>query len=199
MSIASELAALNGYILGAYDEINTKGGTVPANKNMANLASAIATISGGGGGGTVLGNMGTFTPSTAGVYNLEHGLDKKPIIWGIKSKASLQNMKFERYEAIQKLNYYMGSAVNQIDIYAYQAVTVGTGVNSNARLYNQLLNVAAVWKDATTEWTSAGATSMPVNDKYIGVNVYAAGSTLNSHLKVGVEYLWFAIASSDEA
>ena len=50
MSIASELTALNGYILGAYDEINTKGGTVPANKNMANLASAIATISGGGGG-----------------------------------------------------------------------------------------------------------------------------------------------------
>ena len=51
MSIASELTALNGYILGAYDEINEKGGTVPANKNMANLASAIATISGGGGGG----------------------------------------------------------------------------------------------------------------------------------------------------
>lgn len=50
MSIASELNALNGYILGAYDEINTKGGTVPANKNMANLASAIASISGGGGG-----------------------------------------------------------------------------------------------------------------------------------------------------
>ena len=51
MSIASELNALNGYILGAYDEINTKGGTVPANKNMANLASAIASIESGGGGG----------------------------------------------------------------------------------------------------------------------------------------------------
>lgn len=49
MSIASELSALNGYILGAYDEINDKGGTVPVNKNMANLASAIASISGGGG------------------------------------------------------------------------------------------------------------------------------------------------------
>lgn len=48
MSIASELTALNGYILGAYGEINTKGGTVPANKNMANLASAIGSISGGG-------------------------------------------------------------------------------------------------------------------------------------------------------
>ena len=51
MSIASELSALNGYILGAYDEVTNKGGTVPQNKNMANLATAIASISGGGGGG----------------------------------------------------------------------------------------------------------------------------------------------------
>ena len=50
MSIASELSALNGHILGAYDEINTKGGTVPSNKNMANLASSIASIKIGGGG-----------------------------------------------------------------------------------------------------------------------------------------------------
>ncbi len=65
MSIASELTALNGYILGAYDEINTKGGTVPANKNMANLASAIGTISGGGGitfGDWVL-STGTIVPT----------------------------------------------------------------------------------------------------------------------------------------
>lgn len=65
MSIASELAALNGYILGAYDEINTKGGTVPANKNMANLASAIASISGGGGGG--------FDPSAMGMTVINGG------------------------------------------------------------------------------------------------------------------------------
>lgn len=69
MSIASELSALNGYILGAYDEINGKGGTVPANKNMANLASAISSISGGGGGGAAtIGEFGvisgTYTPAT---------------------------------------------------------------------------------------------------------------------------------------
>jgi len=64
MSIASELNALNGYILGAYDEINTKGGTVPANKNMANLASAIASITaGGGGGGGLKVEFGLFTVS----------------------------------------------------------------------------------------------------------------------------------------
>lgn len=48
MSIASELQALNDNILDAYDAVNTKGGTVPANKNTANLATAISSISGGG-------------------------------------------------------------------------------------------------------------------------------------------------------
>ena len=50
MSIANELNAMNGHILGAYDEINAKGGTVPANKNMATLASSISSIETGGGG-----------------------------------------------------------------------------------------------------------------------------------------------------
>lgn len=66
MSIASELSALNGYILGAYDEISDKGGTVPANKNMANLATAIGTIS-TGGGASKIGDFnilaGQITPS----------------------------------------------------------------------------------------------------------------------------------------
>lgn len=89
MSIASELTALNGYILGAYDEINTKGGTVPTNKNMANLASAIATISGGGGGmdlssifnGCQQFEIGTFKPSASGTtYTLNHSLGVAPCL-----------------------------------------------------------------------------------------------------------------------
>ena len=48
MSIASELQDLNDYIIDSYDAVNTKGGTVPTNKNMANLATAIGSISGGG-------------------------------------------------------------------------------------------------------------------------------------------------------
>lgn len=73
MSIASELSALNGYILGAYDEINDKGGTVPANKNMANLASAIASISGGGGGGTI-------TPTRLVIGGQSGAVEVKPTI-----------------------------------------------------------------------------------------------------------------------
>lgn len=88
MSIASELNAMNGYILGAYDEINAKGGTVPANKNMANLASAIESISGGGSGNVDISGLfgltkavsGTFSVSGPGwsSYDLTHNLGVTP-------------------------------------------------------------------------------------------------------------------------
>ena len=74
MSIASELSALNGYILGAYDEINDKGGDVPANKNMANLASAIASIS--------TGTSTTITPievTENGTYTAPTGTAYSPV------------------------------------------------------------------------------------------------------------------------
>lgn len=48
MSIASELTALDGYIGDAYDAVSAKGGTIPANKNMSNLGTAIGTITTGG-------------------------------------------------------------------------------------------------------------------------------------------------------
>lgn len=75
MSIASELSALNGYILGAYDEINDKGGTVPQNKNMANLATAIASISGGGGGTPSLWTGG-LNPQLAQTVTMTHNLSE---------------------------------------------------------------------------------------------------------------------------
>ena len=48
MSIATELTALSNNLSNAYNAIDNKGGTIPANKNTANLADAINSISGGG-------------------------------------------------------------------------------------------------------------------------------------------------------
>ena len=47
MSIATELQNLNDNILDAYTAVQGKGGTVPANKNTANLDTAIASIPSG--------------------------------------------------------------------------------------------------------------------------------------------------------
>ncbi len=83
MSIASELSALNGYILGAYDEINDKGGTVPANKNMANLASAIASISGGGGDPNITSGQLILPSGWSSGTDLiiQHGLSWQPTLF----------------------------------------------------------------------------------------------------------------------
>lgn len=81
MSIASELTALNGYILGAYDEINTKGGTVPANKNMANLASAIASISGGGEDDNIITGFFTTGSTTETSHVITHNMGTLPRVF----------------------------------------------------------------------------------------------------------------------
>ena len=65
MSIASELTNLSTNITNAYDAINTKGGTIPANKNTANLATAINSISGGGSASVVNGMIENFKASTS--------------------------------------------------------------------------------------------------------------------------------------
>lgn len=48
MSIASELTNLRTNLSNAYDAISNKGGTLPTDKNTANLAMAINSILGGG-------------------------------------------------------------------------------------------------------------------------------------------------------
>lgn len=197
MSIASELTALNGYILGAYDEINTKGGTVPANKNMANLASAIASIE-SGGGGTPLVSCGTITASAAGVVNVEHGLGQRPTIWGIRraGRGKITGV-YSNYEAVQKIRYYeqdaTDSLVFKMDIKATR--------NMSRWNYNycgivaESSSTAANYPNTDTPFTISNASSFPVNNKYIGMQFYES-SSLDAFLKTGVDYFWFAIVTS---
>ena len=52
MAIADTITSMKTHINDAYSKISDKGGTVPTNKNLANLSSAIDTITTGGGGGS---------------------------------------------------------------------------------------------------------------------------------------------------
>lgn len=49
MSIQTQINRINANIVNAYNAIEAKGGTIPLQTNSANLASAIESISGGGG------------------------------------------------------------------------------------------------------------------------------------------------------
>jgi hypothetical protein len=66
MSIASKLTKLETDISNAYSAINTKGGTIPSNKNTENLSTAINSISGGGG----ITPTGTINITTNGTHDV---------------------------------------------------------------------------------------------------------------------------------
>lgn len=57
MATADLIQELNTDLLEAYDAIEAKGGEVPVQKNTANLATAIESITGGGGGGSLDGGQ----------------------------------------------------------------------------------------------------------------------------------------------
>lgn len=80
MSIATELTALSGHITNAYDAVNAKGGTIPANKNMANLSTAISSIETGGGEYSCLPRE----VSAAGVYQFP----SEPFTFSLPSDAT---------------------------------------------------------------------------------------------------------------
>lgn len=53
MAIADTINSMKTNITNAYNAIQTKGGTIPTNKNLANLSTAINSISTGGSGGGI--------------------------------------------------------------------------------------------------------------------------------------------------
>ena len=49
MSIADTISSMENNLSNAYDSVNAKGGTLPANKNLQNLSNSISSIPSGGG------------------------------------------------------------------------------------------------------------------------------------------------------
>lgn len=132
MSIASELSALNGYILGAYDEISDKGGTVPQNKNMANLATAIASISGGGGGGGASVATGTYSPATTSnaSFTITHNLGVAPkliVFWDATYRGNTGDVQqYQLIAAIGMTRAFAAELGTDITVHRITATTTST-------------------------------------------------------------------------
>lgn len=79
MSIATDVSRIKGNITAALAAIADKGVTVPDGSTSDALASLIASIEAGGGGGDKTLAYGEFTPSIdCGVIEIEHGLGVQP-------------------------------------------------------------------------------------------------------------------------
>lgn len=177
MSIASELSALNGYILGAYDEINDKGGTVPANKNMANLASAIASISGGGGGGPTIQGYnvisGTITPDVTDSYViLMSYADFMSAVGGTMPSFSMLGI-FNKTSSTPGFSHKFGyNRVNSSPHYVNDSRTMTRGSMS--------------WAFEVWDPNASGS-------RWDGVRVTAYSGISSGKFQAGTEYVWFIL------
>lgn len=181
MSIASELNALNGYILGAYDEINTKGGTIPTNKNMANLASAIASISGGGGGGGEVDISGLFglTKAVSGTFS-------------VSSSSSTSYNLTHNLGVLPKLVVFASDEVEKGDVrYVIGGFVLQTGTMLGTKLMNSGIHIGggAVLgrtQDTSSYSTAGGWCNLATTETYTS-NVYDLYG--NRHGSGGTVYL----------
>lgn len=177
MSIASELSALNGYILGAYDEISDKGGTIPQNKNMANLASAIASISGGGGGGDVdISNFLGLTKAVSGTFSVSDSTTERYTVdhnLGILPKLAM--FVAEGVEKSETVRYIVGG------------FTVQTGtMNQSTKLMNSGVHIGAGWVLGRTTDTSAFSTAGgPANVSTASVKTQYVGDLYSTSTSAG--------------
>lgn len=145
MSIASELTALQGYIEDAYDAVDAKGGTLPADKNMSNLSTAIGSISGGGGlAGVDIGI--TTLPNNTSTITIPHNLGATPAAFCLhyaSSTSSIFGTIFQDY--VFACSVVDGAQVSEC---TNVTKTFGTSVVVN---YNSIDNgVAYVTMDGTS-------------------------------------------------
>ena len=130
MSIASKLEKLQTDLANAYNSIETKGGTIPQNKNTENLSTAIEGISGGGDG------------SSLNIFVQDTEPEVKKGIW-------LQTNKTPEHYIYDEEVFIGGEWLDngvkaEIPGYTYQspqAVTIGTdvylfGIGNTSAMYN---------------------------------------------------------------
>lgn len=100
MAIADTINSMKTNITNAYNAIQTKGGTVPTNKNLANLSTAINSISTGG------------------------GIEDVATVAALKAKCTAENAgKVYRYTGTTSGNYIKGA----LYVVHYDDTTVGYG------------------------------------------------------------------------
>lgn len=173
MAIADTINSMKTNITNAYNAIQTKGGTIPTNKNLANLSTAINSISTGGSGG---------------------GIEEVSTVAALKAKVKSENIgKFYKYTG----NPSSGFETNEL----YQVVRDTLGVTDSPLMLGLgKVSVNADKYTITYKYTGCGD-DFPITNMPLGGIVYAnvytallgpyAGYVLPYTITVtGCQYTW---------
>ena len=168
MSIATNLQKLETDITNAYSAIQTKGGTIPSDKNTNNLATAINSISGGGDAviekdvnfydydGTLVDSYTSseFANLSSLPNNPTHeGLTAEGWNWTLSNAKTYVN-NYGKLDIGQNYVTSDGKTRLYVEIQEYKKhVYVGFGINGSATIN---------WGDSTTSTLSGTSTSTVV-------------------------------------
>ena len=168
MAIADTINSMKTNITNAYNAIQTKGGTIPTNKNLANLSTAINSISTGGSSG---------------------GIEEVSTVAALKAKVTAENVgKFYKYTGTTSDGFESNSL--------YQVIRDDPGGgNYYGALGLGKVSVNANKYTVTYKYTNCGddfpVTNMPLGG-IIKSSVFTIGKyVLPDTIKVtGCQYTW---------
>ena len=175
MAIADTINSMKTNITNAYNAIQTKGGTVPTNKNLANLSTAINSISTGGSSGG--------------------GIEEVSTVAALKAKVTKENVgKFYKYTGTTSDGFESNSL--------YQVIQDNpSGSNYHGALGLGKVSVNANKYTVTYNYTNCGddfpVTNMPLGG-IIKSEVYTMGEyVLPDTITVsGCQYTWDVFSST---
>lgn len=172
MAIADTINSMKTNITNAYNAIQTKGGTIPTNKNLANLSTAINSISTGGSSG---------------------GIEEVSTVAALKAKVTTENIgKFYKYTGTTS----DGFESNEL----YQVVRDTLGVSDSPLMLGLgKVSVNANKYTITHNYTNCGddfpVTNMPLggtvwSSVYTGIGPYADYVLPDTITVSGCQYTW---------
>ena len=143
MAIADTINSMKTNITNAYNAIQTKGGTVPTNKNLANLSTAINSIPAGG------------------------GIEDVATVAALKAKVTAENVgKFYKYTGTSSGGFEKNELYCVVENSGGGYDVLGLGkVTYNTTKYTVTYNYTACGDDAGTP-----IRNMPLGDDYEALN-----------------------------
>lgn len=170
MAIADTINSMKTNITNAYNAIQTKGGTIPTNKNLANLSTAINSISTGGSG----------------------GIEEVSTVAALKAKVTAENVgKFYKYTGATSGGFETNELYCVVENSGGGYNVLGLGkVTYNTTKYTVKYNYTACGDDAGGPTRNMPLGGTITVDVYTGVGPYADYVLPDTITVTGCQYTW---------
>ena len=168
MAIADTINSMKTNITNAYNAIQTKGGTIPTNKNLANLSTAINSIPAGG------------------------GIEDVATVAALKAKCTAENVgKFYKYTGTSSGGFETNELYCVVENSGGGYNVLGLGkVTYNTTKYTVTYNYTACGDDAGTSIRNMPLGGTITVDVYTGVGPYADYVLPDTITVSGCQHTW---------